>query len=571
MKNKKQPNIKSYIYKDNKFMFFIALFLSILTAIFSVGVALILKQFIDSIDKGMPRLFFLMYIALAFICLNIFVGIMGIRAQNAYSKKAVKNLKSILMGRILRLKIKDFNKEKTGTYISMLNNDMTSIEQDYIKGGINLVAQVIMVVIALCVMVVLSWKLTIGVLVTCFLPVIITSLFNGKIKKMQELVSQENRTFTTLIKDIFTGNSVIKNFHVEEEVIKISNEKNDVLENQKAKHHNFLGVVVILSQNANMIIVMVIFIIGAWLAIRGEMTVGSILAFIQLLNNVSSPLNQIVENVAKRKASEGLLENFEIISMPDTTYEAKVKKDSFDRGIYIKNVSLSFDKQDVDNNKVLEDINFVFEKGKSYALVGLSGSGKSTLINILAGYYDWYQGEIYYDDLEARCVDEESLCRMLSVVQQDNFIFDDTIEQNIKLFRHWDENLVKKAIQQSGLNKVIEEKGKDSLCGENGMKLSGGERQRISIARALLRGANILLLDEATSALDTVTTQEVESAIFEIEGITKIIITHKINKNSLSKFDGILMLKDGRIVETGTYDELLKLKGEFYSLCRLSG
>src|SRR5699024_7112676 len=164
-----------------------------------------------------------------------------------------------------------------------------------------------------------------------------------------------------------------------------------------------------------------------------------------------------------------------------------------------------------------------------------------------------------------------SLTQLYSMVQQDTFVFDDTIEENIKLYREWPESQVNFAIKNAGMAPFLEERGGlTTFCGEGGMELSGGEKQRISIARALLKEPPILLMDEATSALDLKTTRKLETSLSELEDMTRIAITHKVDEELLKDYDCIIMMKDGKIAEMGNINELLQRKGEFYSLCKLS-
>ena len=215
---------------------------------------------------------------------------------------------------------------------------------------------------------------------------------------------------------------------------------------------------------------------------------------------------------------------------------------------------------------VLNDVSVRFEAGKSYAIVGTSGSGKSTLVNLLMGSSNDYQGSIRFDQRELRTIAAESLYGLVSVVQQNVFIFDDTIRNNITMFRHFDEKLVQQATEKAGLTPLLAERGEDYICGENGSGLSGGERQRISIARCLLRQTPVLLIDEATAALDAATAYSVSAAILAIEGLTRIVVTHRLEEPLLRKYDEILVLKNGEICERGSFDALMAHREQFYSL-----
>ena len=205
-----------------------------------------------------------------------------------------------------------------------------------------------------------------------------------------------------------------------------------------------------------------------------------------------------------------------------------------------------------------------------YALVGGSGSGKSTILNLLMASSKSYQGQILYDGKELRTVSTGSLYDLVSIIQQNVFVFNSTIRDNITMFSQFPEEEVDRAVRLSGLKKLIDEKGADYLCGENGSGLSGGERQRISIARALLRKTPVLFVDEATASLDAETSFEVLDAILKLDGYTRVIVTNDLDENILRRCTGLFALKNGKVSEQGSFDALMAQKGYFYSLFTVS-
>ena len=202
--------------------------------------------------------------------------------------------------------------------------------------------------------------------------------------------------------------------------------------------------------------------------------------------------------------------------------------------------------------------------------MGASGSGKSTLLNLLMGSYGNYSGQIFYDGQELHQIRSDSLYELISIIQQNVFVFNNTIHNNITMFHEFPEDKVDKAIELSGLTQLIEERGAEYLCGENGSGLSGGEKQRISIARSLLKESAVLLVDEATAALDAQTANQVASAILHLDGLTRIVVTHDLDASVLKQYDCILALKNGNITESGSVEELMEQKRYFYSLYTVS-
>lgn len=215
---------------------------------------------------------------------------------------------------------------------------------------------------------------------------------------------------------------------------------------------------------------------------------------------------------------------------------------------------------------VLDGVSLRFEPGKRYALVGGSGAGKSTLLNLLMGAYDSYEGSITVNGKELREIDTDSLYDLEGLIGQSVFLFDDTIRNNMTMFTDFDDALVSRAAEQAGLSALIREKGESYRCGENGVGLSGGERQRISIARCLLRKTPVLLVDEATAALDAETAAAVTGAILDLEGTTRIVVTHRLEASLLRRYDEIIVLKNGRVCEQGGFEALMAKRGQLYSL-----
>ncbi len=184
--------------------------------------------------------------------------------------------------------------------------------------------------------------------------------------------------------------------------------------------------------------------------------------------------------------------------------------------------------------------------------------------------YENYEGSICYDGADLHSIDSDSLYNLISLVQQNVFVFNSTIRNNITMFRNYDDEKVKDAVKISGLEELIELKGMDYMCGEGGKGLSGGERQRLSIARCLLQGASVLLLDEVTASLDAVTAYEVTSSILNMENCTRIAVTHRLEEKLLNRYDEIIVMRGGKICEKGGFYDLMERKGYFYSLYTVS-
>ena len=208
----------------------------------------------------------------------------------------------------------------------------------------------------------------------------------------------------------------------------------------------------------------------------------------------------------------------------------------------------------------------MFEAGRAYAIVGGSGSGKSTLLNLLLAENTGYRGSVLLDGTELRELSPEALYGLMSVVQQNVFVFNASIRDNVSMFREFPQEALDEAIRRAHLRELLDARGADYLCGESGKGLSGGEKQRVSIARSLLKKSSVLLVDEATAALDMRTAHQVSSDILDLTGMTRIVVTHSLEEALLRRYDGIFVLKNGTLAESGSFDELMQRKGYFYAL-----
>ena len=302
-------------------------------------------------------------------------------------------------------------------------------------------------------------------------------------------------------------------------------------------------------------------IIGTYLCIKGKTTLGVMLACVQLTNNVTNPILNSIGYINEIKSMKSIEDKiFNIFKRNTFEQEKYINKPDFNKEISIENLRFYYEK----DNYVLNGIDLKIQKGKKYAVVGMSGCGKSTLIKLLSKQLLDYEGNIKLDNENLKNIKGEDLYKLISVIHQNVFLFDDTIRNNITLFKDYYDNVVKECMKNSGLGGFIEKL--DSQVGENGNSLSGGEKQRIAIARALITKTPIMILDEATAALDNMTAYEIEDTILNISSQTAIVITHKLNEKTLKQYDEIIVLKDGTVVENGSFFELMNNKKYFYSL-----
>jgi ABC-type multidrug transport system fused ATPase/permease subunit len=558
--------VKSYIYKGNIFNFIILTFTSLFQTVALIILSLMLEKIMSiATSKDLNALYEQGVIFLVLLVSSILIYILITYLKPKYQKKAITQYKNNIYGQILDKNISKFNEYNTATYISALTNDVHKIEEDYLFSAFDLITNFTLFICTIIVMLIYSPLLTLSGIVLALLPFIGAILIGGKLAIREKEISDQNASFMHFIKDNLIGFSTVKVFKAEKKIKELFNKNNNTLENKKASKTKTLALMDMVQTVLSLASQFGVFFVGAYISIKsGKIAPSVILLFVQLMNYIISPLMNIPTLLSKRLACKPLFKKIEEIIKTDTE---KIQGESIENinDITISNLSFMYE-----DKAVLKDISHKFEKNKSYAIVGPSGAGKTTLINLLLARENNYTGNIYYNGIEVREISLDSLYEISSFVEQNVFVFDDSIINNITMYSNVDEELLNEVIIKSGLTELIKEKGRDYSCGENGSNLSGGEKQRISIARALINKSQLLLLDEVTSALDNETSSLITNQLLELNNTTRIMITHRLDEEVLNKFDQIIVMKNGKIVECGTYYELINKNAIFKSLVEVS-
>ena len=562
--NSIRDNLVSEFYKNNHLAFALALIVSILSGTTGLIVSWILKEFID-LMSGQSRYTMkeMLLISAAFVGFTFVLTVMNYISEPGFIRKAMKQYKDKAFSLLASKNIASFRDETTSEYLSALTNDATSIETNYVSKILPIVTKSVTFSGALIMMIISSPILTGFVILIMVIPTFVSAIMSKKLEKEQKAVSEKNAEFTSTITDCLGGFQVIKSFRAEDEANKLFVEENTRLEDSKCRMKKVAVVAGSLGAIAGLLAQLGVFIMGAYLAMHNKnFTAGSVLMFTNLMNFLIQPVSELPALLAGKKAAGGLInklsESLSKNSGSTGTEEIKSVGDS----ISLTDVSYSYDGE----KEVLHDINCSFEPCKSYAIVGGSGSGKSTFLNLLMASNNDYKGSITIDGKELKNISTDSLYDMMTVIQQNVFIFNSTIKENVTMFRDFSQDRVDDVLTRAHLEQLINERGESYLCGENGKGLSGGEKQRISIARSLLKESPILLADEVTSALDAKTSHEVIDEILSLDSMTRIVVTHSLEESTLRKYDEIIVIKDGTIEEKGDFETLIKNDGYFKAL-----
>ena len=561
--------LTAQFYRGNLPMFALAVFAALTGGTLNLIVTWLMQQLIDA-ASGLPGalpLGQLAGITGGFILLCAALMLLKYASEPRFIAKAMRQYKDFAFQKLTEKSISSFRAESTAAYLSALTNDAASVEADDLSQLLSVITKAVTFFGALAMMLWYSPLMTAIAAGVTVLPLIASLLTGGQLQAAEKRVSDRNRDFTAALSDCLGGFSVVKTFRAEKEIFRLFADSNRALEQEKFSRRRVKALVGMIGAIAGIVAQLGAFLAGAYLALAGKgLTAGAVFMFVNLMSFMIGPVAELPALLAARKAARGLIDKLADALEQDEAQPDGVHITPLARELRFENVRFSYDGE----TEILRGVSARFEAGKAYAIVGASGSGKSTLLNLLTSPGTAYDGSILLDGTELRTIAPESLYETVSLIQQNVFVFNASIRDNITMFRSFPSEELAQAVRRAQLESLLADRGEGYLCGENGSGLSGGEKQRISIARSLLKHASVLLADEATAALDAQTAHQVTDDILSLTGVTRIVVTHTLEQAALRQYDGILVLKDGRIAETGSFDELMERKGYFYALYTVS-
>lgn len=484
----------------------------------------------------------------------------------------VYTLRRELFSHLQRLSLSFHNRSRSGELLTKVTGDTNTLKDVFAESALVFVSHLLTVIGMFLVMFVMNWKLSLIVLAT--FPALFYALFHlyGKIKASAKMQRQKEGMVASRISEILASIPMVQAFGRERyEEERFETESAETLEEsiRTARMGAAATRAVEIISSAGIATVV---LFGAMLVLNRQITPGDVLVFTSYLTNMYKPIRDLAKlstkfskaMVSAERINEILELEPEIQDDPDAIKAAHLKGEiTFDQ------VSFSYG----DGKPVLRNVSFSIPPGQRVALVGASGAGKSTIASLLLRLYDPQEGTISIDGMEIKRYRRESLRHEIGIVLQDSLLFGATIKENISYGKpDATPEEIEAAARRAHAHEFISAfpDGYGTVVGERGSTLSGGQRQRISLARAIIKRPSILILDEPTSAVDAESAQLIEAAVERLqEGKTSLMIVHHFS--SLKKFDQILVLKGGEVVERGTHDALLDRKGYYYELFRLQG
>ena len=563
---KKSREFKRRLFYKNKMCFIASVIMTIVMSFLNLMISWLIQQIMDSMaNQNMQSVVRCAWIAASVVIAYTVANAVYRAVYPRFLQRAMQQYRDYAFSRLTQKSLRSFSKEGTALYVSALTNDCTSIENNYLAATFTLIEFLFCFLGALIMMLYYSPVMLVLAVALSFLPVAVSMTAGNRLTEQEKEISKKNERFVSIVNELLSGFPVIKSFRAEAQASRLFSQRNEQAEEAKKNKRRTEQLISLLANDAGIIAQMGIFLAGAWLAISNKgVTAGVVIVFVQLMNYILNPISQVPLLWSNRKAAIALMEKLSDALSENVREEGREKLNVFSEKIEVKDLTYGYEPE----SPVLKDLDVQFDAGKSYAIVGGSGSGKSTLLNLLMGSSSNYQGEICIDSVSIKNIESESLYQLMTSVQQNVFVFNDTIRNNVTMFHEFSDKEVTLALERSGLSEFIEKRGEDFVCGENGANLSGGERQRI--ARALLRKSPIILVDEATAALDAATARAVSFSILNLVGMTRIVVTHRLEEAILRRYDKILVMKNGTICEQGNFDTLMQQKGQFYSLFQIA-
>lgn len=545
--------------------FCLAAFAALAAGSLNLILSWIIQQLMDTAAGESGALSFrtLLLISAGFVLLCAGLSLLNYASQPRFLERAMRQYKDFAFKKLIGKSISSFRDESAAGYLSALTNDAASIETNYLAQMLAMITKAVTFIGALLLMCRYSLLMTAIAAGLTVLPLIASLLTGNRLQAVESRVSERNGEFTAALSDCLAGFTVVKNFKAEREIFRLFAQSNKALEHEKFTGRRIKMLVGMIGAVTGIFAQLGVFIAGVYLSMKdGSMTPGAVVLFVNLMNFIISPIAELPGLLACRKAALGLVDKLAAALERSSSREGSETLNRLEHGIRLENVSFAYEP----GKTVLHGINAEFEAGRAYALVGGSGSGKSTLLNLLMAAETNYSGHILADGIELSDISTESLYGTMAAIQQNVFVFNASIKDNVSMFRDFPKTEMDEAIARAHLGALIRERGEDYLCGENGSGLSGGEKQRISIARSLLKKSSVLLADEVTAALDAQTAHRVSSDILDLQGITRIVVTHTLEESLLRRYDKIFVLRGGRVEEAGSFADLMANKGYFYAL-----
>lgn len=557
---KKSDNI--FLSKTFKYMIldwrrFIAItVLFTLSNLARLGTAMIYGELINQVSLGVDIKKLLVYIGLT-VGYTLFVAFYNWYFQyffDYYEKRGMASLRRAYMMSVVNAQYQNVKKYDSARYMNDLTNEIPSLINVFVDNIAYSISCVIMVISSFAFAMGLNWKIAVTMVGFTLVMAILPLFIKKPLDKISLKESNARNDYMAKLKEHLMGISIIKTFGAEKRcAANVDDENNKLLKinRKKAVINSFASG---LGGMVQAIAVTVLIAMTCYLVWTKEVLVGSVLSIFSIGNQFYGSILSLSAVFTYVMGYMGVFRKIQSIVEWDNTPDPKEAL-TFNDNIEFSGVSFSYAD---DSRKIIDNVSLQLDKNKKYLVLGKSGSGKSTLLKLMAKYYDTYEGDIIIDGVNYMELTDKQIATVMSVSQQDCYLFNTTMRENIDFLGEKDDEKLDRIIELTALDEFVSmlPEGLDTVVNEEINQVSGGEKLRINLARALYRESQILLLDEVTSALDKKTAEYVENNLLSLEDKTLVNVCHKFNDSTLPNYDKILIIENGSIVRSGSYSEL---------------
>lgn len=488
-------------------------------------------------DAFNPILVKLFLTAVALVPVTILLAFV----RGHYKRRAIVGAKVDYVRRLFGKNINEFQNENNAKYISILTNDANTIEMNYIDSIYEVVINLIYFVVSAAIIGIVSPIALIVCLASGLVSTLLSVLISKPLQRHQQHRSELYGGYTAYIKEVLSAFHIILSNDLSGKISEDYYHRSKTIQDKGYTIDKVFTYINSLNRLNFSLSFYGIMIFTVYLGITGSLTVGGVVLIMNNIEKVSQPLSQLGEFLPKIFGTKMLFRKIEdSLINQDQTVES-LSLDSFNEAIVFEDVSFGFE-----DHSVLKNINLGLNKGGKYLIIGPSGGGKSTLLRLLRKYYKPQTGHILIDGKSLDDITKLSYFGHISNVEQQVFLFEDSIRNNLSLYKTFDESEIHDALVSAGLTKFIEAlpEGLDTMLYENGKNISGGERSRLAIARALLQKSDLLFLDEAFSSLDAETAKNIEKTLLGLDQITVVNVSHVVFEETRSQYTQVITVKN---------------------------